>query len=197
MAVTRPSLNPEAASRITIPKLNRDPIQSLCPYSVLVNVHGYRVEIPPLPAADWLAVLMVPDVDLEGIFPGLLNDQDNDLVEELILSGDLNLDEYEEIILAVLETASARNWWVAIRLIEYARVSWDVLGAELGLRGVDATQVSLSSWLDVLLLMAIRSMDEKDVQMFMLKLEAPPPDTEVSEESEPEISAAQFMSMAG
>jgi hypothetical protein len=162
---------------------------------VIIVMKTREVEIPALSAADWLTVLMTEDLDLGEIFPGLLNDHDSDLVEELILAGDLDY-EYEDIILSIIETVSARPWWVTMRLIELARTSWDVLGAELGLRGVNPTQISLSSWLDILLLVAIRSMDEKDVQMFCLRLEAPPPHVQV-DESEMEIPASQFMSMAG
>jgi hypothetical protein len=192
VAVTRPSA-PESSSRVTVPKLNKDPIQSLCPHSVIIPVGMYEVEIPAMPAADWLSELMVPDLTLDNIFPGFLSEEDTDLVEEMIISGDLDIEEYEQIILSVIETASARDWWVTFRLIEMARTNWDVLGAELTLRGVDAGQVSLSSWLDVILILALRNTDPKDATMFTMRLEAPPPDTETEE---PEMAASQFMSMA-
>jgi len=185
------------SGRITIPKLNRDPVQSLCPFSVVVAVGDQDVEIPALPASDWLAVLMTENINLDDIFPGLLDSEDTDYVEDLITSGDLGIEEYEDILLTVLETVSARSWWVTIRLIETARTSWDNLGAELTLRGVDATQVSLSSWLDVLLLTIIKSMDPKDVQMWCLRLEAPPLEEKVDEaEMEMEMSSSAFMAMA-
>jgi hypothetical protein len=194
VAAARPT--PDSGSgRITIPRLNKDPVQSLCPFSVVVTVGHHDVEIPALPASEWLSVLMVESLNLDDIFPGLLNDEDADFVEEMILSGDLGLDEYEDIILTVIETASARSWWIAIRLIETARTSWDSIGAELGLRGVDATQVSLSLWLDMLMLTAIKSMEPKDVQMWCMKIEAPPPQEQI-DESTMEISSSQFMAMA-
>jgi hypothetical protein len=183
------------SGRITIPKLNRDPVQSLCPFSVVVAVGDHDVEIPALPASDWLSVLMTENINLDDIFPGLLSIEDADYVEDLIMSGDLGIEEYEDIVLTVLETVSARSWWVTIRLIETARTSWDNIGAELTLRGIDATQVSLSSWLDVLLLTIIKSMEPKDVQMWCLRLEAPPPEEKV-DETEMEMSSSAFMAMA-
>lgn len=195
MAVTRPSPTDTGPSRITIPRLNKDPIQSLSPYSVVVSVADLDLEIPALPAADWLSVMMVESLNLDDIFPGLLDSTDTDLVEEVILSGTLDLDEYEDVIFDIIETVSARSWWVAIRLIETARTSWDSIGAELTLRGIDATHISLSSWLDALMLTIIRSMDPKDVQMWCMKLEAPPAGVEVAEE-EMEMAASDFMSMA-
>jgi hypothetical protein len=191
VAVTPPSV--DTNSRITVPKLNKDPIQSLSPYSVMVSVGMYEVEIPPLPAVDWLSELMTQDVTLDNIFPGFLSEEDADLVEEMIIAGDLDIDEYEGIILNIIETVSARDWWVTFRLIETARINWDVLGAELALRGVDAGHVSLSSWLDAVLILALRNTDPKDATMFTMRLEAPPPNEEADE---PEMPASQFMSMA-
>lgn len=191
MAVTRPSgIEP---NRVAVPKLNRDPIQSLAPYSVVIDACGQQVEIPPLPAADWLSVLMINDLELDNIFPGFLSLEESDLVEEMIISGDLDLEEYEDIILSIIETVSARHWWIALRLIGVARASWDLLGGELALRGVDAGQISLSSWLDAVLLLAIEAQDPKDVTMFTMKLEAPPPTMKTEE---PEMDASTFMSMA-
>lgn len=195
VAGTRPSPD-SGSSRISIPKLNRDPIQSLSPYSILLTVAGHGMEIPPLPAVEWLSILMVENPELDDIFPGLLTSDDMDLVEDLIVSRELGLDECEDIILSIIETVSARPWWVTIKLIETARVSWDLIGGELALRGIDPTHISLSSWLDALLLTVIKNMDPKEVTMWCLKLEAPPPDVKV-DEAELEMDPSQFMAMAG
>lgn len=184
------------STQVNVPKLNRDPIQSLCPFSIIVNVQGWMVEIPALPAVDWLTVLMVEDLDLDNIFPGLLNPEDEGVVDELIMSGELDVDEFQDILLSIVETASARNWWVALRLIEMARTSWDVLGGEMALRGVDATRISLAAWLDVVLLIALRNTEPEKARMFCARLEAPPPQIE-AEDPEPEMSVSQFMAMSG
>lgn len=192
MAGRQPSVD---TGRVNVPKLNRDPVSSLRPYSVTVTVGPGQVEIPALSAADWLSVLMVEAVELDDIFPGLLSDEDTDLVEEAIIDGLLGVEEFRSIILEVIETASARQWWVALRLVEVARTSWDVIGGEMLLRGVDAESLSLSAWLDVLLLTILRNMEPKDTQMFTLRLETPPPGEEgVSEELE--MSQDSFMAMA-
>jgi hypothetical protein len=71
-----------------------------------------------------------------------------------------------------------------------------VVGGELALKGVDATQLSLSSWLDVLLLILLRNMDQKDIPMFTMRLEVPPEGFQ-AEAQEPTMSAQEFMAMAG
>ena len=183
-----------SSSRVSVPKLNKDPIQSLQPLSVELTIAGQEFDIPAQSAAEWLAVLMVEDLDLADIFPGMVEDPAP--VEDLILDGKLGLEELEETIFSVVEVVSARPWYVTLRLVETARVSWDVVGAELLLRGVDATKVSLAAWLDMALLVILRTMDPKDIQMFTLKLESPPPSGK-KEEADMEMSASQFMTMAG
>lgn len=189
----QPSTPDTSGSKVSVPKLNKDPVQSLQPLSVELTIAGRELRIPAHSAAEWLTVLMVEELDLSDIFPGMVEGSES--VEDLILDGKLSLDELEETILDVIEVVSARPWWVTLRLVEVARTSWDVLGAELLLRGVDAAKVSLAAWLDMALLVALRSMDPKDVQMFTLKLESPPPSVKV-EEADMEMSAAQFMTMA-
>jgi hypothetical protein len=183
------------AGRVNVPKLNRDPVSSLRPYSVTVTIGSDDVEVPALSAADWLSVLMVERVELDDIFPGLLSVEDTDTVEEAILDGSLDIEEFRGLILGVIETASARQWWVALRLVEVARTSWDVIGAEMIFRGVDAESLSLSAWLDVLLLTILRNMEPKDTQMFTMRLETPPPEEKGAAE-ELEMSQDAFMAMA-
>lgn len=193
MAGPQPSAD---SGRVNVPKLNRDPVSSLRPCSVTVTIGSDEVEIPALPAADWLSVLMVEGVELDDVFPGLLSDEDTELVEEAILDGVLEMQEFRDLILGVIETASARHWWVALRLIEVARTSWDLIGGELVLRGVDAESLSLSAWLDVLLLTVLRNMEPKDTQMFTMRLETPPPEAKAGAEQEMEMSQDAFMAIA-
>lgn len=194
MAAT-PRSAPEHSGKITVPKLNLDPVQSLAAYSVLVTVAGHDMEIPALPAADWLAVLMSDSMD--DIFPGLLGDEDTELFEDLILDGKLGLDEYEETLFSIIETVSARKWWVALRLVTQAKVSWDIVGGELALKRIDPTQMSLSAWLDALLLIILEHTEPRDVTMWTMKLEAPPQDVAEEEVDDMSMSSAQFMAMAG
>lgn len=197
--VGRPRSAPEPPSadsgRVQVPSLNLDPIQSMRPWSVVVTCGGRELEIPALPAVDWLTILMAPESQLDDLFPGLLSPEDADWVEEQILDGELRLPEFQDLVFKVIETVSARKWWVALRLIDLARRSWDVIGSEMLLRGIDATRISLSAWLDVLLVTVLKNMDPKDVAMFNLRLEAAP--DEEQEPEEMEMSRSAFMALGG
>ena len=193
-----PSSSPDTtdSGRITVPSLNLDPIQSMRPWPVVVTCCGRDVVIPALAAVDWLTILMGEEPQLDDIFPGLLSDAEADWVEEQIVAGNLGLEEFQELIFDVIETVSARKWWVTLRLIELARRSWDAIGSELILRGVDAATLSLSAWLDVLLITVLKNSDPKDVTMLTLQLEAPPPEQE-AEPEDPEMSRSAFMALGG
>jgi hypothetical protein len=180
------------ASKVVVPSLNRDPVQSLQPWAVVVHCAGADVEIPALPATDWLVVLMADPVQFDDIFPGFLSGDDETWVEEQMLNGALSFNEFRETALAILETVSARRWWVTLRLVDVMKASWDVLGSRLILRGVDASKLSLSAWLDIALITILENMEPKDTQMFTMRLEQAP--TEEGE-PEPEMDSSAFLAL--
>lgn len=190
MAASRPSgANSPDSGHISVPALNLDPVQSLQPWPVTVTFCNEDVTIPALSAADWLTVLMSKDLSLDDVFPGLLGEEEAEWADEQILLGRMGVDELQDLVLDIIELASARRWWVALRLVDVARRSWDVIGAELTLRGVDARSVSLSAWLDVLLVTVLKNMDAKDTTMFNLRLEAAPEEEATTEDLEMDRSS--------
>lgn len=168
---------------------NRDPVLSLRPWPVVITMNGDTYEIPALPAADWLQVLMQESPDLEGILMELCPNG-----AKLLFDDSVGQEELWDVLLDVVENVSGRHWWIALRLINVCRASWNVLGAEMFYRGVDPTRLSLAAWLDAMLLIIIRAMEPKDVAMFTLKLEAVPAGEE-SDPEEMEMSQDQFLSM--
>jgi hypothetical protein len=160
-----------------------------------VTVGGHLFEVPAQPATWWLSVLMDPKAELLDLFPGCLDDDGKDAVNELLFNQAISIKELYELTLDVIGTNGSREWWIVLRLVEIARQSWHTIGAEMLSRGVDPSTLSLSGWLDVLTLTLMKNIDPKDATMFIMKLEQPPPEM-VATVKEPEISAAQFMSMA-
>lgn len=190
---TAPGSSPGAPSandaRVIVPKLNVDPIWSLRPWPVVLNVGGEDFEIPAMPATDWLVYLMQPEPDLDGLLGDWLPD-----VEDLLMDEVIDLEELYDLVLELISTVSARPWYVALRLIQVARGSWDVLHPELIRRRVDPDRHSLAAWLDVLLVAILHAMDPKDTTMFTLKLEAKP-QSESTPMEEMEMDRGAFMAM--
>ncbi len=158
----------DSATAVVVPRLNVDPIWSLRCWPVTVALGGIDVEIPALSAVEWLAYLMQPQPDFDGMILDLLPDS-----EDMLFDGRIDLEELYETILDLIATVCARPWWVALRQVYIARDSWHILGP-LMLESVDAAQVSIAAWLDVLLIKVLNSMDPKDTTLFTSRLEAPP-----------------------
>ena len=174
---------------IAVPSHTLDPTESLCPWPVVFTVQGREYEIPALPAAQWLRVLMTEDATVEDVFLELVPEG-----IQLLLEDD---DSWDMAALAqdIIELASGRRWYIAMRLITVMRANWNVVGATMLMKGVDANTLSLSGWLDVALLMVLQHMEQKDVAMFVAQLEIPPEGEETPEE-EMVMSAEAFMAMA-
>lgn len=177
---------------IRVPQVVKDPISSLRPWPVLITVAGEDILIPALPAADWLAILMRDDFSTDDMFWAL---GVATALDEALYSGALSFEDYAAMALDVISTAAGRPWYMAIRLIASVMQSWDVIGSELTLRGINAAVISLSAWLDVVLIVMLKFMKKEDVALFSMKLTAPPPGTDPTEM---EMSADDFQAlMAG
>lgn len=138
-------------------------------------------------AADWLAVLMQPELsldDLLDVIPG---------ADEVMAQVNLDADGWTQVCLDMIETVSSRSWWITMRLIYITMNSWDALGS-LMLRRVDAEKVSLAAWLTVLTAALVEVLDPKDAMMALARIEAPPPEAR-DEVEVPEMSANQWLAM--
>ena len=158
----------------------------------MVRLGMRELEVPAMPAADWLAYLLqeVPDVD--GMILDLLQES-----EGLLYAGKITVEDQYEAVLELISTVCARPWWIAMRQVNVAFNSWHVLGPKL-LERIDLERVSIAAFLDVLLAVTLESMDPKDTAMFVLKLEAPPPELGVEQPlpiDSMEMNRGAFLSM--
>lgn len=160
-----------AASAPTVPQTVKEPVWSLTPWSIEIPLgNSTTLEIPPLYAADWLEYLLDETPDIDGMIVNLMPDLD-----DYVFDNELPITTLYRIGLEALQLAAGRPWWIALRLITCVTGAWHILGPKLMMSGVDATNVSLSAWLDAALYIAIESIDPKKAMMFSMQLEAPPP----------------------
>lgn len=198
MAAGRSSAStPASPPPLRVPKLNTDLVWSLKPWPAQIYLGGHEFEIPAVPAADWIPAIIDMTEDTVGLLMGLLSEDDQGRLTDLMFTGSVDVEDLFDLCTDLLTTVGARPWWVTIRLISVAQQNWDTVGAEMILKGVNASIMSLSGWLDVFLLVLLRMMDPKQTTMFTTKLEMIPPEfaDQVTPESM-EISADAFLSMA-
>lgn len=175
--------------RIKIPSWDLDPTWSLSPWPVVLQFGSTEVEIPAMPAADWLTILMSGRFGISDLFD-LIPD-----IDDLIIDGDVELEQVSDIFLDMITTVSSRHWWITLRLIGIARGHWDTIGPEM-ITKVDASTVSLAAWMTVLQLTIIKSMDPKSVPMFIAQVQAPPFGTQAPQVQQQELSRGEFLAMA-
>ena len=147
-----------------------------------------------MPAAGWLAVLLPKDWGLGDVFPGLLEPDDADWVDDQIAQGDISEDDLEAVQLNILSTVTGRPWYVSMRLIQIASGAWDSIGADI-LTQADAAVLSIAGWLDVLYLVILRAMDENKTQLFVSELGLPPVGYATEDPQDLEMTHDAFMAL--
>lgn len=173
-----------------MPVTNKDPVWSLRPWPVEVDMGSQTFTVPAVPAIEWLKFLLEPEPDLIGLVNELMPD-----LEEFFYDNDILLTDFYGKVLEVLATASARSWWIALRVICTARDNWHIVGPNLMIYGIDANSVSLAAWLDIALFILIENIDPKNVTMFTSQLEVPPPDNVLEGTTTEAPAAIESMTM--
>lgn len=179
--------------QVVIPSHNQDPVWSLKPWPVELELAGQIYEFPAAPAVDWLAVLMEEEPDLDRILIDLCPQG-----LELVLDQAIDTESLYGSLLDLIATVSARKWWITLRVIHVVRQNWHVLGPEMTMVGIDPQVLSLAAWLDAMMVVLIRAMDPKEVGLFVSRLELPPPSEVAAEQERVEeftMTREQFLSM--
>lgn len=179
--------------QVVIPKHNQDPVWSLKPWPIELELAGDIWDFPAAPATAWLVILMDEQPDLDRILVDLCPRG-----LELLFNQAVEPDALYRGILGLIEVVSARKWWITLRLISVVRQNWHVLGPEMIMAGIDPSVLSLAAWLDTMMVLTLRSMEPKETGLFVSRLEMPPPSevkTEMERLEEFEMSREQFLSM--
>lgn len=171
----------------------RDPIASLRPWSITVTVGGQDYTIPALPASAWLEVLLAPQVQVLGILPGLLDDEDGVELAMRLAEDEVDLDEVYQASLDAVAVAGGRSWWWCLSFAAGMGVAWNTLSGHLILSGVDWDKLSLAAFFDAAYALISRGIPKEKLQLLDLELNSPPPGVEVPFDEDAEAQA--FMSM--
>lgn len=134
-----------------------DPVASLRVWAVEVDVAGRTLRVPPLPAADWLPVLM----SLDPL--NVLDIADDVGIEGALLDGTLSYDALRGALESLVEMAAGRRCETALVLAGIASEHWAVVGGELARRGIRFADIPLGAALDAVYSVLCALTDEKGV----------------------------------
>lgn len=121
-----------------------DPAASLRIWAVEFELGGRTFEVPALPAADWLPLL------LEGDPLAVLDLGDLGEIDEMILGEEITSEELGQAMTLVIEQATGRSFHAALVLAQVAKMQWPIIGGDLARRGMRFDQVSIGAALDAI-----------------------------------------------
>lgn len=120
-----------------------DPTASLRIWVIEFDLAGQTFQVPPVPAADWLPVLaggdMLAVLDLV---------EDSVKIDDLVMAGEVTVEQLSEVLDQVVERATGRTTWAALVLAGMAQRWWDRIGGELARSGFRWDQQPIGAALD-------------------------------------------------
>lgn len=153
-----------------------DPVASLRPAEIDVEIGDWEYTVPALSAAEWLEVLAQKSP--AAIVPGLLEDEDRLAVLQDYLRGAVTAQDMVDASRRVLEVAGGWKWWSVQRLVDSAMLSdvWPTIHGKMIMKGVDLNQMTLAGFVNAVWVIALGSC-QKDSERSALEWEItkPPP----------------------
>lgn len=147
-----------------------DLLALLRPTQVSVRVAGHAFTLEATTAAHWIGAIAMDMDDLYGIIPGLIGDEDLELMYELSQTHTDITTRWFYAARKALGRAAGRDWWWARNLSRKSLNSWSYVNGALLRQGVDAKKVGYPDWLDACYSMLWQGCHEED-QRIKLDLE--------------------------
>lgn len=179
-----------------------DPVASLRPADIDVEVGDWEYTVPALTAAEWIELMAGGGIP--AIVPGLLGTEDRMGVMRDYLDGNITKQDLEDACRRVLEVAGGRKWWEVERLVDSAIRGdvWPTIHGQLVLKGVDLDRLTLAGFVNAVWVMALQNCQkESEKQALEWELTKPPPgfvdEMEETDESEFESILAEQARLTG
>lgn len=135
-------------------------------WAVEFELGGRTFEVPALPAADWLLMLM------NGDLLDVLDMGDLSAVDEMILGGEVTPEEVGKALTSVIEQATGRSFHASLILAQVAKMQWPVIGGELARRGMRLDQVSIGAALDAIYVTILDRLKPEAAEKFQALLDS-------------------------
>jgi hypothetical protein len=152
-----------------------DLLALLRPERAQVSVAGHRFTLTATTAAQWIGAIALDLRNLHGIMPGLIHDDDLDLMCQLIEEHSDIQTRWFYAARTALGRGAGRDWWWALNLSKRSLGIWTYINGCLLRQGVDAKVVSYPDWLDACYTMLWTNADEEHRMKLDMELGARPP----------------------
>lgn len=174
-----------------------DPLASLAPSPVEVEITGHEFVIPAAPAAVWLRIFLDDRPNVDMILPGMAGRECRTVIYRGLMNRTFTVKEWQDMICEVIEVVSGRRWWQAMNFINGMKDpdNWQSIFGHLTLRGVDVNTVSLAAWLDAAYALVTESMSKEDRIKFELAIDTVPDGVSPEEAIDEAAQQRAFMAM--
>lgn len=151
-----------------------DLLALLRPGVVTVTVAGHPFVLNATSAAQWLGAIAMDPEGLYGIVPGLIADEDLDLMESLWSTRDDIDTRWFYAARTALGRGAGRDWWWAQHLCVKSLQAWPYINGTLLRQGIDAKKMPLPDWLDACYMTLWSNASEDDRTKLDFELNARP-----------------------
>jgi hypothetical protein len=155
-----------------------DPAASLRCWALEIDLGGRTYEVPALPAADWLPVLLEGDPLL--VLDMFVSIEDGETIDDLILAGQVKADELTEALIGAVEQTAGRPFMASYVLVQATARHWATISGRLSQRGFRWDREPLGAALDAVYSIITMNMKDEDRVKFEALLDTPMPGRKVT-----------------
>jgi len=145
-----------------VPGPSVDLLALLRPGVVTVTVAGHPFVLNATSAIQWLGAIAMDTEGLYGIVPGLLADDDLDLMESLWATDADITTRWFYAARTALGRGAGRDWWWAQHLSVKSLQAWPYVNGTLLRQNVDARKLAFPDWLDACYMTLWSNASEED-----------------------------------
>jgi hypothetical protein len=140
-----------------------DPAASMEVWEIQIELGGRDFTIPAMPASDWWPILA--EGDLTALLDIATSDEQG-VLEELILDGQISRDEIKDKLVAAVEEATGRSLHVSIVIVTAASANWALINGYLVARGFRWQNQPIAAALDALYVSVMTHLNKEGSEKF-------------------------------
>ena len=133
-------------------------------------------------AYEWLGCIASDIKELTGIFPGMVAEEELDLLYQHVLDEDFH-DRCVRTARVALGRACGKDWWWAQNLCQKVLPGWSLINGILLREGVSAQHVGLADWMDAVYSLLWERSDQEQRMKLNVELSMMPAGVKVKQNS--------------